>query len=121
MDWYVFAVLSIPVGWLARRFPFELGSRAKNLAVHLAGSFAFSVAYVVLRAWLGHFQGPAKFSDLFQPVLVKTWHFNLLIYWVIVAVSLRSAIIASFGNGNCARRNWRSCWPRPNCGRCKCS
>src|ERR1700690_1348450 len=56
-DWYVFAVLSIPVVWLARRFDFESGHRARSLAV------------------------------AFLPLLVKTWHFNLLIYWVIVAVT----------------------------------
>jgi signal transduction histidine kinase len=86
-DWYVFAVLSIPVGWLARRFRFESGSRAKSLVVHVFGSLAFSFAYMVLRAWIGRWQSAASFAEAFQPLLVKTWHFNLLIYWVIVAVS----------------------------------
>ena len=29
----------------------------------------------------------AAFNEVFKLLLVKTWHFNLLIYWVIVAVS----------------------------------
>lgn len=86
-DWYVFAVLSIPVVWLARRFDFESGNRARSFAVHLPGSVAFSLTYMVLRAWIGRWQSEASFAEAFQPLLVKTWHFNLLIYWVIVAVT----------------------------------
>ena len=86
-DWYVFAVLSIPVIPLARRFRFEAGSRMGSLAAHAIGSAAFSLAYMVLRAWVGQWQSTASFGEAFKPLLVKTWHFNLLIYWVIVAVS----------------------------------
>ena len=86
-DWYVFAVLSIPVIWLAGKFNFESGNRAQGLAVHLSASLLFSLAYMVLRAVVGCWQSGASFAESFQPLLVKTWHFNLLIYWVIVAVS----------------------------------
>jgi two-component system LytT family sensor kinase len=86
-DWYVFAVLSLPVVWLARRFNFEAGHRARSLAVHLPASLLFSAAYMVLRAWVGRWQSEASFTEAFQLLLVKTWLFNLLIYWVMVAVS----------------------------------
>ena len=86
-DWYVFALLSIPVIWLAGRFQFGSGERAKSLSVHLPCSVIFSLAYMVLRAWIGTWQSEASFAEAFQPLLVKTWHFNLLIYWVIVTVS----------------------------------
>ncbi len=86
-DWYVFALLSIPVVWLAGRFQFESGKRARSLAVNLPCSLIFSLAYMVLRAFIGRWQSDASFAEAFQPLLVKTWHFNLLIYWVIVAVS----------------------------------
>ena len=86
-DWYVFALLSIPVIWLAGRFQFGSGERAKSLVVHLPCSVIFSLAYMVLRAWIGTWQSEASFAEAFQPLLVKTWHFNLLIYWVIVTVS----------------------------------
>jgi two-component system, LytTR family, sensor kinase len=85
-DWYVFAVLSIPVVWLTRRFNFESGNRARSLVVHLPGSLLFSLAYMVLRAFVGRWQSQANFTENFMPLLVKTWLFNLLIYWVIVAV-----------------------------------
>src|SRR5438477_9305687 len=55
-DWYVFAVLSIPVIWLARRFNFDPGNRARSLAVHVPGSLLFSLSYMVLRALVGHWQ-----------------------------------------------------------------
>jgi two-component system, LytTR family, sensor kinase len=86
-DWYVFALLSIPVIPLARRFRFEAGSRVGSLAAHVFASAVFSLAYMVLRAWVGQWQSTASFREAFMPLLVKTWHFNLLIYWVIVAVS----------------------------------
>lgn len=86
-DWYVFALLSIPVMRLASRFRFEAGSDLRSLAVHALGSLVFSLAYMVLRAWVGQWQSAASFAEAFKPLLVKTWHFNLLIYWVIVAVS----------------------------------
>ena len=86
-DWYVFALLSIPVSGLARRFRFEAFKWGRSLAVHLAGSVVFSFAYMALRAVVGSWQFGASFADAFRPLLVKTWHFNLLIYWVIVAVS----------------------------------
>lgn len=86
-DWYVFALLSIPVVHLARRFRFEGGNWGRSFAVHAVGSVVFSAAYMVLRAWVGQWQSQAPFQDLFRPLLVKTWHFNLLIYWGIVVVS----------------------------------
>ncbi len=95
-DWYVFALLSIPVARLARRFPFEAGRWRKSLLVHLACSAAFSLAYMVVRAWIGQWQSESGFADAFRPLLVKTWHFNLLVYWVIVAVSQAAVYYRKF-------------------------
>jgi two-component system, LytTR family, sensor kinase len=85
-DWYVFALLSIPVIQLARRIRFERGW-VRSLLAHLVASVCFSFSYMVIRAWVGQWQSQAAFNDVFKPLLVKTWHFNLLIYWVIIAVS----------------------------------
>jgi LytS/YehU family sensor histidine kinase len=73
--------------WLAGKFQFESGKRALSFGVHIPCSIIFSLAYMVIRACIGHWQSEASFAEAFQPLLVKTWHFNLLIYWVIVAVS----------------------------------
>src|SRR5215475_8991628 len=87
VDWYVFAMLSIPVIFLARRFSFDAGHWGRSLFVHAAASLAFSAVYMVLRAGIGTWQYKASFDDAFRQLLVKSWHLNLLIYWVIVAVS----------------------------------
>jgi hypothetical protein len=86
-DWYVFGLLSVPVIRLATTFHFEARTRGRSLAVHLLGSALFSAAYMLARAWVGAWQSAAPFSEAFQPLLVKTWHFNLLVYWVMVAVT----------------------------------
>ena len=86
-DWYVFAVLSVPVIHLARRFHFEASTWGRSLAAHLAGGVTFSLAYMVIRAWIGQWQSGATFTEAFRPLLVKTWHFNLLVYCVILAVT----------------------------------
>lgn len=86
-DWYVFATLSVPVIQLARRFRFETGTWGRSLAAHLVGGVTFSLTYMVIRAWIGQWQSGATFADAIRPLLVKTWHFNLLVYCVILAVS----------------------------------
>ena len=86
-DWYVFAVLSIPATWLMRRFRLEAAAWPRSLAVHGPACVAFSLAYMVLRAGVGRWQTGAEFGDNFRTLLVKTWHFNLLVYWVILAVT----------------------------------
>jgi two-component system, LytTR family, sensor kinase len=86
-DWYVFALLSVPVVRLAKTFHFETGTRGRSLAAHLLGGVLFSLVYMVLRAWVGTWQSAASFAEAFQLLLVKTWHFNFLIYWVMVAVT----------------------------------
>ena len=86
-DWYVFAILSIPVVQLARRFHFETAKWGASLIVHAFGSVAFSLSYMVLRAGIGSWQSGASFLEAFKPLLAKTWFFNLLVYWVIVVVT----------------------------------
>jgi two-component sensor histidine kinase len=91
-DWYVFALLSLPAIHLARRFRLEGAAWRQHALLHAVAGVLFSLAYMVLRAWVGQWQGgpdgrTVTFAEAFQPLLVKTWHFNLLIYWVIVCAS----------------------------------
>ena len=91
-DWYVYAVLSVPVLLLARRFPPEGGSPWRTAGIHLAAALVFSLVYVVLRSLVGQVHGllidePVTFSEEFHPLLVRTFPFNLLIYGVIISVS----------------------------------
>ncbi len=90
-DWYIFALLSLPLVRLAGRFRLEGEHWLNGVSAHLAASVVFSVAWVVLRSWLALAQSrlsgaPVSFAALFQPLLVKTWHYNLLVYWVIMSV-----------------------------------
>jgi two-component system, LytTR family, sensor kinase len=90
-DWYVFALLSIPVVWLSRRFPVHGANWEVNVPLHLVASGAFAFLFVVLRAWVALVQGwlgqqPTTFAQAFQVLPIKFFP-NLLIYWVILTVS----------------------------------
>jgi two-component system, LytTR family, sensor kinase len=88
-DWYVFALLSIPAVALARRFAIERPHRARALSIHFFASIAFTLAYVGLRSAVALWQSGdnAAFAQAFTSLLLKSWHFDLIVYWVIVAVS----------------------------------
>jgi two-component system, LytTR family, sensor kinase len=91
-DWYVYGILSLAVVSLARRFPPELGSRWAAASVHLLAAILFSLAYIFVRTLVGEVDGwltgePASFSEIFHPLLVRTFPFNLLVYGVILSVS----------------------------------
>jgi two-component system, LytTR family, sensor kinase len=91
-DWYVWAILSVPIIHLARRFRFDAPGWGWNVGIHLGASVVCSLVYIVFRAVLGQIQGgiagvPVGFTEAFDLLVTKTSHFNLLIYWVIVSVS----------------------------------
>ncbi|MBI5383877.1 MAG: histidine kinase [Verrucomicrobia bacterium] len=88
-DWYLYALLSLPALWLARRCPLDAPNFWRNFTLHLLGSGAFSMLYMALRAWVGQRQAAslAGFSEIFDPLLVKTFHFNVLVYWIVVGLS----------------------------------
>ena len=91
-DWYVFAVLAFIPMRLARSLSLEGRRWTKNLIIHLLASLFFSLAYVALRALVGLWHGSpdgrsVSLRETLPPLFFKTWHFNLLIYWVIVSVA----------------------------------
>ena len=91
-DWYVWAVVSVPILWLARRYPPERGSIYQTAAIHLGGALGCSLLYVVLRAGVGEAHSwiidePASYGEIFRPLLVRTFPFNLLVYGVILSMS----------------------------------
>jgi sensor histidine kinase YesM len=91
-DWYVYGVLSLPILWLARRFPPERGSRWVTAGIHVGAALVFSLIYVVLRALVGEVNSSlvgesASFGEIFRPLFVHTFPFNLLIYGIIVSAS----------------------------------
>ncbi len=91
-DWYVWAVLSVPVLWLARRHPPDAHHPWRLALLHLGAGLLTSLVYVVLRSLVGlvHHSLAGEdvtFVEVFRPLLVKTFPFNLLIYGVIISVS----------------------------------
>ncbi len=91
-DWYVWAVLSVPVIWLARRFPPEGAQPWRTAVIHLVAALVTSLVYVLLRAVVGQVHSliidePVTFAEVFRPLLARTFPFNLLIYGVIVTIS----------------------------------
>jgi sensor histidine kinase YesM len=91
-DWYVWAVLSVPILLFARRFPPESGAPWRTAGIHLVAALVASLLYVVLRALVGQIHSliidePVTFVEIFRPLLLKTFPFNLLIYGVIISVS----------------------------------
>src|SRR5436190_300027 len=88
-DWWVFAVLSLPAIWLARRVPIERPHRARAASLHALASIAFSLAYITIRAAIAVAQSSNdSFALSFKFLLFKTWNLNLVVYWFIVSVSL---------------------------------
>lgn len=90
-DWYVWALLSIPIAAFARRFPPAPESPWRTAGTHLAAAAGFALAYVLLRSVVGLAHSwiineAVTFSEVFRPLFVKTFPFNLLIYGVIVSV-----------------------------------
>src|SRR4051794_31891293 len=91
-DWYVFALLSIPALWLARRFRIERGHWITPVFIHILGSIVFSIGWMLVRAIIERWESaltdnPVSFSDAFSHALVATFFFNLLIYSVVVSIS----------------------------------
>jgi two-component system LytT family sensor kinase len=91
-DWYVWALLSIPILRLARRYPLEGAHWVQCLFLHVCGSVVASCVYLFIRAALGQLQSHlsghfTRFADIFSPLVVKTLVFNILIYWVLVSVA----------------------------------
>ena len=91
-DWYVWAVLSVPILWLARRFPPEDRRLWRTGAIHLGAALLVSLVYVVLRSLVGQVHGwlieeSVSFAEVFHPLLVKTFPFNLLVYGVIFSAA----------------------------------
>lgn len=90
-DWYVWALLSIPISAFARRFPPLPESPWRTAGIHLAAAAFFALSYVTLRSAVGLAHSwiideEVTFAEVFRPLFVKTFPFNLLIYGVIVSV-----------------------------------
>lgn len=90
VDYYVFALLSVPALWIGRKFPAAGKQWPRSMAVHLVAGAAFSIGWIVLRAAFEEWrtrgaEDPVAFGSAFSQALGATFFFNLLVYWGIVA------------------------------------
>ena len=89
VDWYVFALLSVPALWLARRIPIERADWGRRVTIHAAASAVFSLGWMVLRALvvsaLQITEGGrvVTFTEAFTHALVATFFFNVAVYCVV--------------------------------------
>ena len=82
-DWYLWAILTPGVVWLARRFRVDRQRWARSLAVHLPLSIVFTVAKQIAdmgsaTAITGISRGPTSFMKVYV---------SFLTYWAIVAIA----------------------------------
>ncbi len=100
-DWYLWALLSPAIFWLARHFRFEAGIWIKSLSVHAVAAFIFSLAHLVLQSLVQTFTGWSKFdgNDLFLTTFLflffKKIHLNLLTYAALIGISHAASLYRS--------------------------
>ena len=91
-DWYVIAILSVLPLRLSARFRLDGPDWWPRFLLHLVASGCFSVLFVLIRSLVALWQPDVGMMNgggvpvMAKTLLVKTWHFNLLIYWVILSV-----------------------------------
>jgi two-component system LytT family sensor kinase len=91
-EWYVYGALSMPVIWLARRFPPERRPIWRTACVHLGASLVFSLGCVLVGALVGQIESQisgesASYWEIFQPLLVRIFPYNLVVYGVIISIN----------------------------------
>jgi sensor histidine kinase YesM len=88
-NWYLFGLLALPATWLARRFNLAGPHWRLRVALHLVAGTVFSLVWILLRAAAAHLLVPLlgvekPFGEILRYVLVATFFFNVLVYWVVV-------------------------------------
>jgi len=89
--WYAWGLLSWPVTWLARRFRVDRANFERHFILHLGASldvaliqlFAAVGIQSVLHAALGR---PLSFAPALVADFTLFFHWNVLIYWAMIAV-----------------------------------
>lgn len=88
---YSWAALTPAMLWLARRFPFEKGSRLRAFLIHFAASAFFSVfALVIFTSFrsllLATEEGEPSPIVSLRNLVIAEFHAGLLIYWTVIGI-----------------------------------
>ena len=99
-DWYFWAAVTPLVFWLGQRVRLERSPWVGAVGVHLAAGAAVALVEILVVTLVGRAAGMAStngtFRDAFVRLTLQYFHFNFIIYWVIVAAAHAARYYASF-------------------------
>ncbi|PYP48832.1 MAG: hypothetical protein DMD45_16940 [Gemmatimonadetes bacterium] len=89
--WYLWGLLALVVAWLGRRFQVDRANFGRHFFIHLGASLDLAlvhlVAAVVFQSALHALRGePYAFAQQLVDNFTLFYHWNVLIYWAILAV-----------------------------------
>jgi two-component system LytT family response regulator len=89
--WWLWALLSPVVVWLARRFRVDRANFGRHFVIHLGASLDLALLQVIaavgIQAGLHALRGePYPFAQRLVDAFTLFYHWSVLIYWTIVAV-----------------------------------
>lgn len=92
VEWYLWALITIGIVWMTRRFPLGSGSWSRHLPMHLASwavaHLLVTGAFVILEKTIGTAEFKAMpLGQLILLYLTKKVGYNLLVYGAIVGVA----------------------------------
>jgi signal transduction histidine kinase len=92
--WYVWAMLTPPILWVARRYPFDRQMWGRVLLVHSIGVFFFTFAHSALSAYarvltMDYLQPEraVPFSMALRQRFVLNFDYEAMTYWFLVGIS----------------------------------
>ena len=89
--WYLWGLLSLVVAWLARRFQVDRANFGRHFFIHLGASIDIALLQLVAAVGIqdlvhGAVGRPYPFAQRLVDDFTLYFHWNVLIYWAIVAV-----------------------------------
>jgi two-component system LytT family sensor kinase len=90
-DWYLWAAATPLVFWLGQRIRFERGQWLRAATLHFVVGTALTLLELAIATGIGQWAGMASvsgaFLDAYARMVLQYFHYNLMIYAVIVAAA----------------------------------
>ena len=90
-DWYLWALATPLVFWLGGRFRIEKDRWLPGLCVHAAAGITIALAELAIvtafAAQVGMASAAGPYPEAYLRAVLQYFHFNFMIYWVIVAAA----------------------------------
>jgi LytTr DNA-binding domain-containing protein len=81
--WYLWALAAPAVAWLGRRFQVDRANLSRHFIIHLGASLDLALLHLVAFVAI---QRPPDFTMTLVDDFTLFFHWNILIYWAIVAI-----------------------------------